>query len=418
MKGLVAAMGYYDQDYEKKPQKQKGNSGGWFIAGLTGAILGAFIILFSFPFLAEWGFIPQNFAANQAEEEEPTDDTNEAGPVIPQQKINVDVVTQVTNAVDKVSEAVVGVINIQRTGFWGNEAGEAGTGSGVIYKKENGLAFIVTNHHVIQGASEVEVILSDGERVPAKVLGSDIFTDLAVLQIDAKHVDKVAEVGSSENLRPGEPVIAIGNPLGMQFSGSVTQGIISGLNRTIPIDLDQNGTPDWHSEVIQTDAAINPGNSGGALVNINGQLIGINSMKIAREEVEGIGLAIPISIAKPIIDDLEMYGEVRRPYMGISSRSLEEVSSYHWQETLKLPPDVQSGVFIVGVVPLSPAEQAGLKELDVIVKLDDTPIANIIELRKYLYNKKEVGDRMQVTIYRQGEKMTLDMILAEEQTAY
>ncbi|WVE36908.1 trypsin-like peptidase domain-containing protein, partial [Priestia megaterium] len=135
-----------------------------------------------------------------------------------------------------------------------------------------------------------------------------------------------------------------GNPLGLQFSGSVTQGVVSGVNRVIPQDLNGDGNPDWQSEVIQTDAAINPGNSGGALVNIDGELIGINSMKIAQEAVEGIGLAIPINMARPIINDLERYGEVRRPYLGVSTLSLSEVSGYHLKETLKLPHDVVNGV--------------------------------------------------------------------------
>src|SRR5690606_29812159 len=137
----------------------------------------------------------------------------------------------------------------------------------------------------------------------------DILTDLAVLEIDAKHVTTVAEFGNSENLRVGEPAIAIGNPLGLRFSSSVTQGIISATERSIPVDLTGDGQIDWHAEVIQTDAAINPGNSGGALINIQGQVIGINSMKIAQSAVEGIGFAIPTAIAVPVINDLERFGE-------------------------------------------------------------------------------------------------------------
>ncbi|MFD1734977.1 S1C family serine protease [Bacillus salitolerans] len=404
-------MGYYDQDYQHIRQKQKGNRGSVFIAGFVGAILGALLMVFALPALdttksLDMGPTTTNEGASGNQDgamtTNPTMDT-----------MNVNVVTQVTQAVDKVSEAVVGVINIQEAGFW-NEAGEAGTGSGVIYKKEGGKAFIVTNHHVIEGATTVEISLADGSRIPAEILGSDIFTDLAVLSVEGDAVNVIAEFGNSDSVRPGEPVIAIGNPLGLQFSGSVTQGIISGTERTIPLDFDRDGHVDWQAEVLQTDAAINPGNSGGALVNINGQVIGINSMKIAQNAVEGIGLSIPVTIALPIIEDLETYGEVKRPYMGVGLRNLSDISSYHWYQTLKLPRDIKAGVFIEEVVPLSPADRAGLVQYDVIVALDGKEITNALDLRKHLYKEKEIGETMEVTFYRQGEKMNTTMKLVEE----
>nr|WP_181538621.1 S1C family serine protease [Anoxybacillus calidus] len=410
MKGLVSAVGYYDDHYQQYQQKQKGNRGGWFLSALVGAILGALLIMFSIPTLSKWNVLPYDIAITE-DENEPKEGTSRQPTM--QKSVEVDVVSQVTKAVDKVSDAVVGIVNIQEANFW-SQGGEAGTGSGVIYKKANGKAFIVTNHHVVENASQVEVSLKDGTRVPAKVLGSDIWTDLAVLEIDAKHVKKVAEFGNSDAVKPGEPVIAIGNPLGLQFAGSVTQGIISGTNRTIEVDLDQDGVPDWNAEVLQTDAAINPGNSGGALVNIEGQVIGINSMKIAQQAVEGIGFAIPINFAQPVIADLEKYGQVRRPYMGVELRSLSDIASYHLQETLHLPKDVTEGVAIVQVVPMSPAAQAGLKQFDVIVALDDKKIRNVLELRKYLYTEKSIGDKMKVTFYREGKKQTVTMKLAKE----
>ncbi|MBA2872874.1 serine protease Do [Anoxybacillus calidus] len=403
-------MGYYDDHYQQYQQKQKGNRGGWFLSALVGAILGALLIMFSIPTLSKWNVLPYDIAITE-DENEPKEGTSRQPTM--QKSVEVDVVSQVTKAVDKVSDAVVGIVNIQEANFW-SQGGEAGTGSGVIYKKANGKAFIVTNHHVVENASQVEVSLKDGTRVPAKVLGSDIWTDLAVLEIDAKHVKKVAEFGNSDAVKPGEPVIAIGNPLGLQFAGSVTQGIISGTNRTIEVDLDQDGVPDWNAEVLQTDAAINPGNSGGALVNIEGQVIGINSMKIAQQAVEGIGFAIPINFAQPVIADLEKYGQVRRPYMGVELRSLSDIASYHLQETLHLPKDVTEGVAIVQVVPMSPAAQAGLKQFDVIVALDDKKIRNVLELRKYLYTEKSIGDKMKVTFYREGKKQTVTMKLAKE----
>ncbi|MBB3868484.1 serine protease [Parageobacillus toebii NBRC 107807] len=401
-------MGYYDDHYEY--QKQKGNRGRWFFSALVGAVLGGLLVVISVPALSKWNVLPYQVTPRESEQVQNEETAKE--PAIRQQ-VSVDVSSQVTKAIDKVSDAVVGIVNIQEANFW-SQGGEAGTGSGVIYKKENGKAFIVTNHHVVENASELEVSLKDGTRVPAKLLGSDVLMDLAVLEIDAKHVKKVAEFGNSDTVKPGEPVIAIGNPLGLQFAGSVTQGIISGTNRTVEVDLDQDGTPDWNAEVLQTDAAINPGNSGGALVNIQGQVIGINSMKIAQEAVEGIGFAIPINTAIPVISDLEKYGQVRRPYMGVELRSLSDISSYHLQATLHLPKDVTEGVAVIQVVPMSPAAQAGLKQFDVIVALDDHKIRDVLDLRKYLYTKKSIGDTMKVTFYRDGKKHTVTIKLEKE----
>ena len=401
-------MGYYDQDYENYDAKrQKGNRGGWFLAGLVGAILGGLLVFFALPALSN--FLPYEMNLGEEATDQQGQTVEDTGPV---KNVSVDVNSAITDIVDEVSDAVVGVVNLQEAGFW-SETGEAGTGSGVIYKKEGKDAFVVTNHHVIEGASQVEISLSDGTRVPAEILGSDVLTDLAVLRVDANKITKVAQFGDSDAVKPGEPVIAIGNPLGLQFSGSVTQGIISGTERAIPIDENGDGQVDWNAEVLQTDAAINPGNSGGALINLDGKVIGINSMKIAQAAVEGIGLSIPANHAIPIIEDLEKYSEVRRPYMGIGMRSLNEVSSYHKEQTLKLPQDINEGVIVMSVVPVSPAAQAGLQEFDVITQFAGENIKDIIDLRKILYNQ-EVGDTIELTFYRNGEKMSGKMKLGEE----
>jgi serine protease Do len=406
-------MGYYDDHESHRQKRQKGNRGGYFLASLVGAILGAILVIVAVPGIASNNVLP--FSSQEEPASQSTDHT-QAAENLPTQNVSVNVVSDVTKAVDKAGDAVVGITNIQTSSFWGQGEmdGEAGTGSGVIYKKAGKEAFIVTNHHVVEGASKLEVTLADGTKIPAKLLGSDIWTDLAVLSVDASKIKTVAEFGNSDALKPGEPVIAIGNPLGPTFSGSVTQGIVSGLERTIPIDINQDGIIDWNSEVLQTDAAINPGNSGGALVNIKGQVIGINSMKIAQNEVEGIGLAIPINSAQPIIADLEKYGEVKRPYMGVDLVSVNEISRYHQQETLKLPADVTSGVALRQVRPNSPAAQAGLKELDVIVEMDGEPIKDIVDLRKHLYTKKKIGDEMKIKLYRNGKLTTVAMKLGGE----
>jgi serine protease Do len=409
-------VGYYDQDYETRHKEPKRRKGGVFIASLVGAILGALLVIIAVPALSRMDILPYNIQPNDSLTAGQGSTAKEEKPV--GQKVSVAVESGVTDAVDKAGEAVVGISNIQSTSFWSDDRSKsespAGTGSGVIYKKEGDKAFVVTNHHVVEGATSLEVSLVDGTKIPAKLRGSDLWTDLAVLEIDAKNVKKVAEFGDSDKLKTGEPAIAIGNPLGFTFSGSVTKGIISGLERTIPIDVNQDGVVDWQSEVIQTDAAINPGNSGGALVNIAGQVIGINSMKIAENAVEGIGLSIPINSAKPIIDSLEKYGEVKRPSMGIDPKSVAEIPGYYQQEALKLPKDVKDGVALRSVVPGSPADKAGLKELDVVVEMDGKKIADVVELRKHLYNDKKVGDEMKVKFYREGKLQETTLKLGSE----
>ncbi|EOR25765.1 trypsin-like protein serine protease [Niallia nealsonii AAU1] len=387
---------------------KRGSRKGYFFSGFIGAIIGAVLVLLLSPRLMDLAIFPGN-------EDTGSLVSNSEG--IKTQNVSLNVETDVTKAVDKAADSVVGITNLQSSNFWADEttAEEAGTGSGVIYKKSGGKAFIVTNNHVVQGATELEVTLSNGKKISAELIGADIWTDLAVVEVDASEITKVAEFGNSDTLKAGEPVIAIGNPLGLTFSGSVTQGIISGLQRTIPVDINEDGTPDWQSEVIQTDAAINPGNSGGALVNIEGQLIGINSMKIAESAVEGIGLAIPINSAIPIIEDLEQHGEVQRPYMGVELQSVSDIPGYYQQEALKLPNDVTTGVAIKDVSPNSPAQKAGLKELDVIVELDGEEIVDLIALRKHLYTEKKIGDKMDVKYYRNGKIETTELTLSEDQ---
>ncbi|HSH24613.1 MAG TPA: S1C family serine protease [Massilibacterium sp.] len=396
-------------DYQTKKKSKV------FFPSLIGAIIGALLVIVFLPFLSNAGLLSYSMTQQQKE----TVKTEKHEPAGLKKGVDLEVTTDVTKAFEKASPAVVGVVNIQKMSGIGlfsaeiGEAVEAGAGSGVIYKKDGDKAYIVTNNHVVEGASEIEVSLNDGTRIPAKLLGRDQWTDLAVLQVAAEKVKTAIEIGDSDSLKPGEPAIAIGNPLG-KYSNSVTQGIISGIGRTVPVDLNGDGTPDWNADVLQTDAAINPGNSGGALINISGQLIGINSMKVAEQAVEGIGFSIPINSALTIIADLEKYGEVKRPFLGVTISSLTDVSSYHWQNTLKLPKDVQGGVIITSVSALSAADKAGLKEYDVIVQLDGNETNDVIELRKYIYEEKNIGDKVKVTYYRDGQKNTTELELVEE----
>ena len=400
-------MGYYDQppSEQQKRVAKRGSKGGYFFSGLIGVMIGALIVWLMLPSLV--GIMPGNNVSSGNDSNRGTTTT---------QQLSADITTDVTSAVEKAVDSVVGVSNIQTsTNFLSptSEGQPAGSGSGVIYKKSGDIAYVVTNHHVIEGASQIEVTLADGTKVEAKLLGSDIWTDLAVLEMDASKVKGVAEFGDSDILKQGETVIAIGNPLGLDFSGSVTTGVVSGKDRAIPVDLNGDTQVDWQAEVLQTDAAINPGNSGGALVNLAGQLIGINSMKISQETVEGIGLAIPIDSAIPIIEDLEQYGEVKRPAMGVTLVDVTNVSAFHQRETLRLPEEVITGVVIDEVVENSPAGKAELKQYDVVVEMDGEKIENMIDLRKHLYNEKEVGDNLKLKVYRQGQLMEVTLKLTD-----
>jgi serine protease Do len=394
-------MGYYDSHYsDPETPKSSGNRKGWFWSGLLGAIIGIIVFFILSPFLASQGWLPsynQNNASTQV-----------TGPTT-NKTMNVNVNTAVIDAVNKVSPAVVAVINMQSANFFDNKYTEAGIGSGIVYKKSGDYAYVVTNNHVVEGANKVEVRFDDQTKVDAELLGKDSLYDLAVLRIPAKYVKVVASFGNSDKLKRGEPVIAIGNPLG--FSGTVTQGIVSSANRSIQRAVQTNGGQvNYNAQVIQTDAAINPGNSGGALVNLAGQVVGINSLKIAETSVEGIGFAIPINIATPVINQLETKGKIERPYLGISLVGLDELPASAIQQ-LNVPNSVKNGIVVTAVSPGSPAQRAGIKEGDLIVQIDDYKVKNYVDFSTYLYTNLKVGQKVKVKVYRYGKLKTLEMTL-------
>lgn len=394
-----------EKEQQEKRSKKKsigGNKGGYFFSGLIGVIIGALLVWLMLPGVVNQMPGTTSNATNKTEISQ----------------VATEITTDVTKAVEIASGAVVGITNIQEVfsgGFWNNPGTtteqEAGSGSGVVYKIDGDTAYIVTNNHVIEGAKQLEVTMQDGTKETAQLVGSDVWTDLAVISINSKNVKTVAEFGDSDVLKQGETVIAIGNPLGLDFYGSVTTGVVSGKDRSVPVDLNGDGTEDWQQEVLQTDAAINPGNSGGALVNIAGQLVGINSMKIAESSVEGLGFSIPINSAIPIITELEQTGEMKRPTMGISLVDVTDVPAFYQQQTLHLPEEVTTGVVITDVVANSPAAKAGAKQYDVIVEMDGQKIETSIDLRKYLYNEKKTGDSLTMKVYRQGQLVQLTLTL-------
>ncbi|MFC4713290.1 S1C family serine protease [Planococcus dechangensis] len=390
-------MGYYNST------KQKDSNRSWkrYMASSFGGVLAGALLV---------GAMTSGVDTGSSEPLAVTEQTSEL------QSASTVVTTDVTETVDRTADAVVGVSNLQASNnpFAQTSAQEAGAGSGVIYKKQGEEAYIVTNHHVVDGAEQVVVTLANGEELQAEVLGTDVWTDLAVLKVAGETIETVAEFGDSSVLKSGEPVIAIGNPLGLQFSGSVTTGVISGTERAVPIDINNDGQEDWQSEVLQTDAAINPGNSGGALLNAQGQVIGINSMKIAQDAVEGIGLAIPINSAIPIIAELENSGEVVRPSIGVSLIDLEQVPSDIRASELSLPEQVENGVVVQSVQEGSGAAQAGIQAKDTIVELNGQAVASVLELRQFLYSEASVGDTLSVKAYRNGELKTFEVRLSEQ----
>ena len=320
-----------------------------------------------------------------------------------------------TQAVNKVKDAVVSVITYsanRQNSVFGNDETDTDTdsqqvaseGSGVIYKKNGKDAYLVTNTHVIKGASKVDIRLADGTKVPGEIVGSDTFSDIAVVKISSEKVTTVAEFGDSSKLNVGETAIAIGSPLGSEYANTVTQGIISSLNRNVSLKS-QDGQA-ISTKAIQTDTAINPGNYGGPLINIQGQVIGITSSKIASNggtSVEGLGFAIPSNDAQNIIKQLESDGKVTRPALGIQMVNLANIGANDLRK-LNIPSSVTSGVVVKSVQSNMPAS-GHLEKYDVITKVDDKEISSSTDLQSALYNHS-IGDNIKITYYRNGKEET------------
>ncbi|HFI0638206.1 TPA: S1C family serine protease [Streptococcus suis] len=333
--------------------------------------------------------------------------------------------TSTTQAVEKVQNAVVSVINYQTassnslSAIFGNiessdELAVAGEGSGVIYKKDGNTAYIVTNTHVINNAEKIDILLASGEKVSGELVGSDTYSDIAVIKIAADKVTAVAEFADSDTIKVGETAIAIGSPLGSVYANTVTQGIISSLSRTVTSQSEDGQT--ISTNAIQTDTAINPGNSGGPLINIQGQVIGITSSKITSSSlsssgvaVEGMGFAIPSNDAVSIINQLETDGKVSRPALGVHMVNLTDLSTSQLEKAGLTNTDLTSGVIVVSTQAGLPAD-GKLETYDVITEIDGETIENKSDLQSALY-KHQVGDTITITYYRNNKKQTVDIKL-------
>ncbi|MEB8126844.1 serine protease [Staphylococcus succinus] len=403
-----------NQHYEQSQQPFQGEQRStnkpkfpWFktmVVALIAGIIGALIVL------GVGKFMEHTVLDDDGSSVKETSNSTNGGNTLDGKSEKYDSVNQMIN---DVSPAIVGVINMQKAQNLdallkgkSSKSQEAGVGSGVIYQKTNGSAYIVTNNHVIDGASEIKVQLHNSKQVEAKLIGKDALTDMAVLKIDDTKGTKAIEFANSSKVKTGDSVFAMGNPLGLEFANSVTSGIISASERTIDTQTTAGANK---VNVLQTDAAINPGNSGGALVDINGNLVGINSMKIANEQVEGIGFAIPSNEVKVTIKELVKHGKVERPSIGIGLLNLSEIPDEY---KAQLDTKRKEGVYIAKV-----DENNGLKEGDIITAIDDNKVKEDTDLRNYLYQQKKPGDTVKLTLERKGKVQTVKVDLKEQKSA-
>ena len=385
---------------ESKPKKRKGKWGN-FLSMIAAAIIGSVLTLV---IVSQTNLLNSTDHAPNASVPQQQSDTN--GSETAATPVNAS--GSAADIVENASDAIVGITNMgqeQNPFFETTDEVQKGVGSGVIYKVDKNAAYIVTNNHVIADASSIQVSLANGDNVDGELVGTDPLTDIAVVKITGKFDMKPITFGDSDALRSGDQVIAIGNPLGLDLSRTVTQGIVSATDRTIPV---QTSAGEWEFNVIQTDAAINPGNSGGALLNSKGELVGINSLKIAENGVEGLGFAIPSNDVNELINEISEHGKIVRPYVGVGIKSVSEIPPYYLKE---LPENVKDGVVVLSVDEQSAAAKAGIEVEDVIVAINGENITNDKEFRTYLYKNLSAGDKVKIDLYHQGKKKQVEVTL-------
>ena len=406
------------QPAPQRPRKKTMSLKKVFLVALVGGVLGGGIVI--------GGCAVYNRYSSQAVTQD-----NRKGKTVTS-NIKVTETNQATKAFNKVKNAVVSVEAYSSSdnsldSLFGNFGGgksaketSESEGSGVIYKKSGNTAFIVTNNHVIAGSNKVEVLMSNGKKLPATVVGHDAISDLAVLKINAQDVTEVASFGNSDDIQVGQTALAIGSPLGSEYATSLTEGIISAKKRMIDVTNSQ-GVTTGQETVIQTDAAINPGNSGGPLINLAGQVIGINSMKLSSTgtgsgsstSVEGMGFAIPSNEVVSIINQLVANGKVIRPALGISLIDLANVPEEQQQSVLKLPSSVTGGIVVAKINDNSPLKGSGIQKGDVIVSLGGKKVTGLASLREALYAHK-LGSTVEIGYYHDGQEKTTKIQLTLE----
>ena len=301
--------------------------------------------------------------------------------------------TGISESVDKVKDSVVVIETYQKNTL-------AGTGTGFVYDTDDKYGYIMTNHHVIEGAETINITYSDDTETTAKVVGSDEYADIAVLKVDKDTIKSVATIGKSTDVKVGDTVFTIGSPMGKNFRGTVTRGILSGKDRMVSVSIN-GSSADWIMNVMQTDAAINPGNSGGPLSNANGEVIGINSMKIVQNTIEGIGFAIPIEDAINYANSLREDGKINRPYIGVSMLNATSTMQLAYAG-IRLDKDITEGVVVVDVEKNSAGSKAGLQSEDVIIKVGDNKVSDVAEFRYQLYSHN-IAETICITVITNGK---------------
>lgn len=313
--------------------------------------------------------------------------------------------TGIADAVEKLYDAVV-VVGAYKDGVL------ASNGTGFVYEEDNKYAYILTNAHVIDGSTSVKVKFTNEEIENVEVVGSDTYSDIAVLKVDKDKIIKIAEIYNEDTLRVGDTVFAIGAPLDNAYSWTVTRGILSGKDRLVDVNTGSSSTTDWVMSVLQTDAAINSGNSGGPLANSNGEVIGITNMKLVSSGVEGIGFAIPISDAVNYAKQLRETGKIERPFLGISM--LDATDTFNLSRYRITLDANQEGAVVIETQENSPADDAKLEMGDVITKIEDYDITSVARLKYYLY-KYAPGDKVTLTYLRNGKTKTTELTLAKSE---
>lgn len=295
------------------------------------------------------------------------------------------------------------------TTIFGTVQESSSSGSGFIYKTDKKHAYILTNYHVIDDGEKFTVTFTSGKETEAKLLGGDEYYDIAVLRVDVPSDVKVANIGDSSKIELGDTVFTVGAPLGKDYMGTITKGIVSGTNRMVEIKIDDNT---YMMEVLQTDASINSGNSGGPICNIKGQVIGITSSKLVGTGVEGMGFAIPINSVMDIIDSIEAGKEISRPYLGVQLLDLTNTFTLQYYYNIKISDDVTFGAVVAYIEDKKPADKAKLKVGDVIVSMDGEKVEDVSHF-KYMIYKHKIGDKVRLKYYRDNKLNETTIELSE-----
>ena len=305
-------------------------------------------------------------------------------------------------AVDKIYNAVAMVSAYQEDTL-------TSTGSAFVYKTDNKYGYLLTNYHVVDGADKVVLTMSDDTETEATVLGGDEYLDLAVLRVDKSNVSMVANIGTSEDMKLGDTVFTVGTPMGEEYRGTVTSGILSGKDRMVSVSVSNSSSSDWIMRVLQFDASINPGNSGGPLLNANGEVIGICSLKLVDDEIEGMGFAIPIEYAMNHIESLENGEEIDWPVLGVSMINANDTTALY-RNGINVDRNITEGVVVVQAEKGSGAYDTGLTTGDVITKIDGKDVEDSAYLRYELY-QHQAGDTIKITYIRNSKEHTVNVKL-------